>query len=328
MHKSIYFLLLLALLVGCNLEEWSEPAALVPPTAAEDSGVPSLALNGTLLHVESHGDPTQPLVIVIHGGPGGDFRALLNARELVDDGFHVVFYDQRGTGLSKREDKSQYQGAEAVQLFIDDLGALIHHFRTGEDQKVFLLGHSWGAMLATAYINQHPQEIAGAVLAEPGGLTWPQTKAYLSRSNKVKLFTEALNDALVPEQIIAGRSTDDVLDYKASFFTSYENAPGNVLGNPGPYPFWRNGAVSFQELNDNAERFGFDFTTHLDAYAGKVLFLYSENNRAYGLAWAQQVASPFVDAEISVVSNCGHEMIYFGWAGMYPQVLEYLNQLQ
>lgn len=327
MQKAIY-ILLAGLLAGCTLQEWSEPAALVPRTVDQDDAIPSLAINGTLLHVESYGDPANPLLIVIHGGPGGDSRSLLNARDLADDGFHVIFYDQRGTGLSKREDRNQYQGAGAVQLFIDDLGAVIHHFRTGDTQKVFLLGHSWGAMLATAYIDQHPQEIDGIVLAEPGGLTWPQTKAYLSRSNKVNLFSEALNDALVPEQMIAGRSTHEVLDYKASFFSAYENAPGNVLGHPGPYPFWRNGAVSFQELNDNADRYGFDFTTNLDEYQEKVLFLFSENNRAYGAAWAAEVASPFVDVEISMVPDCGHEMLYFGWAGMYPKVLDYLNQLR
>ncbi|HEX7017037.1 MAG TPA: alpha/beta hydrolase, partial [Cyclobacteriaceae bacterium] len=321
-------ILLAGLLAGCTLEEWSEPAALVPPTVDQDDAIPSLAINGTLLHVETYGNPDNPLLIVIHGGPGGDFRSLLNVRDLADDGFHVMFYDQRGTGLSRREDKSQYQGPDAVQLFIDDLDALIGHFKTGPEQKVFLLGHSWGAMLAVAYINQHPQEISGAVLAEPGGLTWPQTKTYLSRSNKVHLFSEALNDALVPEQFIAGRSTHEILDYKASFFSVYENAPGNVLGNPGPYPFWRNGAVSFQELNDNAEKYGFDFTTQLDRYAKKVLFLYSENNRAYGAAWVEEVASPLVNAEVSMVPGCGHEMIYFGWAGMYPRVLNYLNQLR
>jgi proline iminopeptidase len=327
MHKSIYVILFF-LLAACELEDWSEPAALVPLTADQDPSIPSLAVNGTLLHVETYGNPNDPLLIMIHGGPGGDFRSLLNAKDFTQDGFYVVFYDQRGTGLSRREDKSQYEGEGAVQLFIDDLDALVNHFRTAPAQKAFLLGHSWGAMLAAAYINQHPEKISGAVLAEPGGLTWTQTEEYLSRSNKVNLFSEAINDALVPEQIIAGRSDHEVLDYKASFFSSYENAPGNVLGNPGPYPFWRNGAVSFQELNKNAEKYGFNFTTRLGQYSAKVLFLYSENNSAYGLSWAETVSSPFANAEIEIVENCGHEMLWFGWADMYPKVLTYLSQLR
>ena len=327
MYRKIYVFFFF-LLAACETEDMSKPGALVPLTADEDSSIPSLAINGTLLHVEAFGKPTDPLLIVIHGGPGGDFRSLLNAKDFADDGFYVVFYDQRGTGLSKREDRSQYEGEEAVQLFIDDLDAVINLFQFGPDQKVFLLGHSWGAMLATAYINQHPEKISGVVLAEPGGLTWPQTEEYLSRSNKVKLFTEAINDALVPEQIIAGRSVHEVLDYKASFFSSYENAPGNTIGNPGPYPFWRNGAVSFEALNENADRYGFNFTTNLQQYSREVLFLYSENNSAYGANWAETVSKPFPNVEIDIVNNCGHEMLYFGWADMYPKVLNYLSQFK
>jgi proline iminopeptidase len=327
MHRSIY-LFTLFLLAACEPEDWSKPGNLVPLTADQDASVPSQHINGTLLHVESYGTPTDPLIVVIHGGPGGDFRSLLNAKVLADDGFHVVFYDQRGTGLSKREDRSQFEGKGAVDLFIADLDELITLFRFGPGQKVFLMGHSWGAMLATAYINKYPERITGAVLAEPGGLTWPQTKGYLSRSNEVKLFSEAINNALVPEAIMAGKSHDEILDYKASFFSSYENAPGNAIGNASEYPFWRNGAVSSEAMNEHADKYGFDFTGNLDNYDTKVLFLYSERNTAYGESWAEQVSAPYPSVDLQMVKNSGHEMLYFGWSDMYPKALNYFNQLK
>jgi proline iminopeptidase len=328
MHRSLYLFFLLILFVACEQEDWTQPGLLVPKTADQDSSIPSVELNGTLLHVETFGNPANPILVVIHGGPGGDFRALLNAKDLADDGFFVVFYDQRGTGLSKREDKSQFEGPDVIQLFIDDLDALISHFRTSPSQKVFLLGHSWGAMLATGYINEHPQKISGAVLAEPGGLTWPEAKDYMSRSNKVKFFEEAINDMLFPEQMFAGRSDHEILDYKASYSSNFECAPGNTIGNPGHYPFWRSGAVSFQTMNETAEKYGFDFTTNLDHYTTNVLLLYSENNQAYGADWAEKVASPFPNADVQMVENCGHEMLYFGWADMYPKTLNYFNQFK
>lgn len=306
----------------------SQPGALVPLTVDHDASLPSLSVNGTLLHAEAHGNPSDPLLILVHGGPGGDYRSLLNAKELVNDGFYVIFYDQRGTGLSKREDKSQYENKNAVQLYIDDLHALIDHFQMSSSQKVFLMGHSWGAMLATAYVNQHPERISGVVLAEPGGFTWSQTSDYLSRSNKIKFFSEALNDAVFPEQIIAGRSEQEILDYKASFFSSFENAPGNTIGNPGSYPFWRNGAVVFKKLIENAEKNNFDFTTNLHAFPTKVLFLYSERNKAYGPEWAATVSSPYPNKQVEVVKGCGHEMLYFGWADLYPKAATYLNALK
>lgn len=330
MNKLIFTTLLagLFLATSCKKEDMAEPGALVPRTVAQDASLPSLAINGTLLHVESHGDPSDPLVVVVHGGPGGDYRSMLSAKDLVNDGFHVVFYDQRGSGLSKREDKSQYQSNTAVQQYIDDLHSLILHFQQNPSQKVFLLGHSWGAMLSTAYINQHPDKISGAVLAEPGGFTWTQTNDYLSRSNKIKFFSEALNDAVFPEQIIAGRSEQEVLDYKASFFSTFENAPGNTIGNPDSYPFWRNGAVAFEKLIENAEKYGFDFTTNIKAFSPKVLFLYSENNKAYGLDWAQKVSAPYPNVQLDIVYHCGHEMLYFGWTDFYPKASTYLTDLK
>jgi len=318
----------LIMLMSCGAEDMATPGLLVPRTVDQDSSLPSLPINGTLLHVQSFGNPTDPLVVMVHGGPGGDHRSLINASQLTTHGFYVVFYDQRGTGLSKREGKSLFESEDAIQLFIDDLDALIDHFRLNVSQKVFLAGHSWGAMLATGYVNQHPEKISGVVLAEPGGFTWTQTQEYLSRSNHIKFFSEALNNAIFPEQIFAGRDEHEVLDYKATYFSSFENAPGNTIGNSGPYPFWRNGAVSFSGLIDNADKRGFDFTSNLNQYPTKVLFLYSENNSAYGLDWANKVSAPYKDTDIQLVKGTGHEMFYFGWNEMYPKILTYLTELK
>jgi proline iminopeptidase len=314
--------------ISCGVEDMATPGLLVPRTVDQDVNLPSLPINGTLLHVQSFGNPTDPLVVVVHGGPGGDHRSMINASQLATHGFYVVFYDQRGTGLSKREDKSQYESEDAIQLFIDDLDALINHFRVHDSQKVFLAGHSWGAMLSTGYVNQHPTKISGVILAEPGGFTWTQTQEYLSRSNHIKFFSEALNNAIFPDQIFAGRNEHEVLDYKATYFSSFENAPGNTIGNSGSYPFWRNGAVSFSGLIDNADKRGFDFTTDLNQYSTKVLFLYSENNKAYGLDWATKVSAPYQLTEIQLVKDTGHEMFYFGWNEMYPKIVTYLTELK
>ncbi len=327
MKYLIFGIGLSLILFSCG-KEMHEPGNLVPETVDEDASLPSARINGTLLHTEATGNPEDPLLVVVHGGPGADYRSMLNAAVFAGHGFYVAFYDQRGSGLSKREPRSQYEGESAVQLFIDDLHALIEYYKVSETQKVFLLGHSWGAMLATAYINQHPDRIAGAVLSEPGGFTWTQTSEYLSRSNKIRFFAEALNNAVFAEQIIAGRTEHEVLDYKASFFANYENAPGNTIGNKGHYPQWRQGAVAFQALIDNAEKYNFDFTSNLSAYTTSVLFLYSENNKAYGASWAATVAAPYPNAQLMEVRDCGHEMLYFGWEDFFPKALRYLNEMK
>ena len=48
-------------------------------------------------------------------------------------GFYVVFFDQRGSGLSKRHDRNIY----SVQLMLDDITAVIDHYRRSSKQKIF-----------------------------------------------------------------------------------------------------------------------------------------------------------------------------------------------
>jgi len=85
------------LLGGCaTLKDYQ-----VARTVEQDPGIPHLALNGAVFHSETFGDSQDPVVIVVHGGLGWDYRSLLPFKALSDE-FFVVFYDQRGTGLSPR----------------------------------------------------------------------------------------------------------------------------------------------------------------------------------------------------------------------------------
>ncbi len=172
MKKSKIIIPLLIMMVsfwGCAKENLiAEEGNLVPKTVEGNPALPNILVNGTMLHSEAFGNPDSAMLVVLHGGPGSDYRYLLNCKELANQGYFVVFYDQRGSGLSKRHLKSSY----SIQVMLDDLSGVIAHYRSSPAQKVFLLGHSWGAILATAYINQYPTAIRGAILAEPGGFTW------------------------------------------------------------------------------------------------------------------------------------------------------------
>jgi proline iminopeptidase len=219
--KSALFIFM-ALLVGCKEElQTTDAGNLVPKTVIENPTLPAITVNGTSLHAETFGNPDSAMIVVIHGGPGGDYRSLLHCKDLADAGYFVVFYDQRGSGLSQRHSKDIY----SIQIMIDDLNAVIQHYRRSADQKVFLFGHSWGAMLATAYINAYPDAVNGAVLAEPGGFTWKDTYTYIQRSQKIDLFSESTNDVLFTDQFLTGKEDEHaILDYKLELASAFENS--------------------------------------------------------------------------------------------------------
>ncbi len=326
MKKFLYALPLLALsLWACEAERsTTNEGDLVPLTVEEDSRLPSIAVNGTQLHAETFGNPAHPMLIFLHGGPGGDYVSGMKVQALANDGYHVIFYDQRGSGLSKRHDKDSY----SVQLMLDDLTAVIEYYRTSADQKVFLFGHSWGAMLTAAYLNAYPDRIDGAIFAEAGGFNKELLDDYGAASRNFQLLTEVANDIFYLDQFVTGGENDHAaLDYKLSLITPFAYHKGNAEGVEGPSPFHRYGAVTLNSFTDIAENEGFDFTPNLHQYSTRVLFLYGELNQSYGLEFAQREAAFFPNADIVQVDDTGHEMIYFKWDSVYPVVLDYLNSL-
>ncbi|HXF37850.1 MAG TPA: proline iminopeptidase-family hydrolase [Actinomycetota bacterium] len=104
------------------------------------------------------GDGT-PLLLV-HGGPGMAWDYLEPLERLSADR-PVVLYDQLGCGRSDRpDDPSLWR----VDRFVDEVRRVREAL--GLD-RAFLLGHSWGGCLATAYARTDPPGLAGLVLASP-----------------------------------------------------------------------------------------------------------------------------------------------------------------
>jgi pimeloyl-ACP methyl ester carboxylesterase len=93
-------------------------------------------------------DVSRPLLLYLHGGPGESnmWTAHYTMKEL-EHSFVCVNWDQRGTGKSFRPGPSPER--MTIDQFVRDTIALIELLRARfGQQKVLLLGHSWGSMLA------------------------------------------------------------------------------------------------------------------------------------------------------------------------------------
>jgi proline iminopeptidase len=85
--KLVGLLLITLFIAGCDKELTTKQAGnLVPKTVMEDASLPSITVNGTTLHAETFGNADSPMVVMLHGGPGGDYRAMLKLKELANDG--------------------------------------------------------------------------------------------------------------------------------------------------------------------------------------------------------------------------------------------------
>jgi len=83
-------LLLLAVVAAAGLYVATAEDYEVPATVSDDPDLLQVEIDGIKFHVQTLGDPATPAVIVLQGGPGGDYRSLLGLQELADD-YNVIF---------------------------------------------------------------------------------------------------------------------------------------------------------------------------------------------------------------------------------------------
>lgn len=319
-------------ITGCEKEKFiDEPGNLVPETVDEDLNLPSITVNGAMLHSEAFGNPDSTMIVCLHGGPGGDYRYLLNCKDLADHGYRVIFYDQRGSGLSQRFSEKSYTnlGMGALDLMYDELSGVIAHYRTSPNQKVYLIGHSWGAMFATAYAGKHPNAVQGLVVCEPGGLKWDDMKEFVKASRSFSLFSELLNDATYLDQFITGKEDQhEILDYKLAMLAGKNDITGDDNIDRS---FWRPGAVINIALFETGEDFKPDFSEGIGNYNVPALFIYSEKDKAYPDSWAQKISASYHSADLFKVSGVGHDGIIedkTAWTNQtLPKILTYFHSL-
>jgi pimeloyl-ACP methyl ester carboxylesterase len=107
------------------------------------------------LYCEQEGKGTP--IVLLHGGPGATHHDFHPSFSRAAGFARVVYYDQRGCGLSDYTPGKGYCMDQAV----DDLDRLRR--AVGVDQWV-VLGHSYGGLLAQCYAMKYPESIKGLVL--------------------------------------------------------------------------------------------------------------------------------------------------------------------
>lgn len=115
-------------------------------------------------HIPSKGIRKVTPIIFLQGGPGAPiFDSNIDVlSKLTDEGYDVYLYDLLGCGRSNRLDNIEEY---TVDRHTKDLAEIINIIGA---EKVILIAQSWGAMLATNYIADHPSKIEKVIFTSPG----------------------------------------------------------------------------------------------------------------------------------------------------------------
>ena len=95
------------------------------------------------------------LVVWVHGGPGGTAIGFQNdeySTKYLESAYGLVYWDQRAAGNSQ----DSHAPPLALGQYADDLKKLVQllRYRYGSQTKIFLLSHSWGGLVAPAFLTE------------------------------------------------------------------------------------------------------------------------------------------------------------------------------
>jgi proline iminopeptidase len=150
------------LLVLLLVALFAAPALSAAPgrsAAPLSPGAHNQIINGVRLWYRVAGREGGTPVVFLHGGPGQGSQTFARfAGPPLERSHRMVYLDQRGSGRSEKHWAKQY----SLDLMVDDLEQLRRLWRV---EKIALVGHSFGTVLALEYAARYPQHVSHLILS-------------------------------------------------------------------------------------------------------------------------------------------------------------------
>ena len=273
------------------------------------------------LYHATWGEPGAPRLLVLHGGPGAHHDYLLPQLLDLEKGPHaLVFYDQRGGGKSKTDDRTPIGWREHV----DDLVAVVREL---DIAPLSIVGYSWGALLALLYMRESARDAAlprpvRVVLIDPAPLTrtWrAQFEAEFQRrqqDGKVLALREALATSGLRER-----------DPEAYRHRTFELSVAGYFHDPQKArdltPFRVTGRVQQSVWDSLGE---FDLVADLEAIGAPGYPVQVLHGREDPIPLASsQAAARALGAELVVLDQCGHVPYVEQPRGLFEAIHRFLR---
>ncbi|QAY67940.1 alpha/beta fold hydrolase [Paenibacillus protaetiae] len=143
------------------------------------------SLNGTRIYFDVEGSGyvpqgdrmvKRPVLFAVHGGPGSDHSDFKPWLTPLAEHMQIVYLDQRCNGQSDRVDPATC----TLEQLADDIEALRRYLGL---ERIYLLGHSFGGMVAQVYATRYPDSLAKLLLINtaPSKEFYPAALDYASR---------------------------------------------------------------------------------------------------------------------------------------------------
>lgn len=114
--------------------------------------------------IQMGGPPGTPVLLYLHGGPGGTSVPVAEAWRPWEVHFTVVHWDQRGAGRTFAKNGESGCGRLTIDRMVEDTLEVVGFLTaTLGRRKLVVVGHSWGAVLGVHAVRRRPDLFAAYV---------------------------------------------------------------------------------------------------------------------------------------------------------------------
>jgi len=275
---------------------WSIVACSAPKEIQIEEGL--IQINGSDVYYKTMGEG-EPLIIV-HGGPVLDHSYLLPHLEPLAKEYKLIFYDQRASGRSSIEIDTASMSLEG---FVEDIELLRKALKL---DKVNLLAHSWGGLIAMKYAIKYDEHLDRLMLSNsiaPSVGDWQAENAVVAQ--KIDPTIQKKLNNIVSSGLLR---TEDPREYISQMMMlsyhvqMYDTANLKDLKLYIPKDYMLRNQV-FGLLGGDMS--SFDLYADLAKVSSPTLVIYGEAEGAVDLH-AEKMASAFQNGKLSVIEKSGH----------------------
>lgn len=265
-------------------------------------------------------------ILVIHGGPGEPYKKPWEGLRLINQNYSFIYYDQRGCGKSTRcvnkfnSDKwdvcqpELYKklGIETAIRDIEEIRKIVGV------NKITLIGHSYGCIIAALYAIEFPENIKKLLLISPAptikyplgdGFDYSKTiEKELSENTRTEY--QQYNKHLWDFNTIIKKTEAELSQQNRHFFDFYDEyhraiglsksvslidnlVDKNNIGGWLPYAY----AWSFPSK--------FDYRNNLKSIKVPTLLVWGGKDLCQE-SWIKQYSNYIPHTEVVIINDCGH----------------------
>ena len=271
----------------------------MPPSRESDVAVPGARLYVRIL---GEGDP----VVILHGGPDFNHRYLLPEMDRLSRGFRLIYYDQRGRG---RSSPGVAPPDVSIESDVEDLDRLREHL--GLD-RITVLGHSWGGVLAMEYAIRHADRLSRLILLNSA----PASHADRDRVREQRESTDGeslarMRSIAATASYAAGDVAVEAEYYRAHFRSTLrqpdlmERVIRSLRLDFSPEDILKARTIEERLYAQTWDATGYDLTVKLGRSRPRPLVVHGDHD-FIPVACARNIAAAVPGARLVVLNDCGH----------------------